>query len=123
MSGIIGMTLLIGIILVFAIGLYTAIGIVIYRDAKAHGMPAGMWTAAAILIPNLIGVIIYLVVRSTKEKDMYCSNCNAPVEKDYNICPQCKGVFEEMCKVCNKAIKEGQTTCPYCGSEIGRAHV
>lgn len=117
MSGSVTMVLLVGLMFLFIIGLYVAIGIIIYRDAKAHELPAGVWTTVAILIPNLIGVILYLVVRANKEKAMYCSNCKTKVEKDYNICPQCKGIFEETCKVCNKPVQEGQVFCPYCGAE------
>ncbi len=117
MIGAIGMTVVVAMIFAFIIGVYTVLGIVIYKDAKAYEMPAAMWTAVALLVPNMIGVIIYLVVRSSKEKNVYCSNCNTKVEKDYNICPKCKGVFEEVCQVCNKAIKEEQMICPYCGSE------
>lgn len=118
MAGSVVMVLLVGVVLLFIIGFYVALGMIIYKDAKAHGMPAGVWTLVALLIPNLIGVIIYLVVRANKEKNVYCSKCKTQVEQDYNICPQCQAIFEEVCQVCNKAIKEDQSICPYCGSEV-----
>ena len=41
------------------------VGIYVFRDAKSRGMNAAMWTLIAILVPSLIGFIIYLLVRGS----------------------------------------------------------
>ncbi|MEG0580389.1 MAG: zinc ribbon domain-containing protein, partial [Niameybacter sp.] len=94
-----------------------ALGIVIYKDAKAHDMSGALWTAIAVLGPNFIGVIIYLIVRSNVEKKYNCSNCKAEVRADYNMCPSCQGVFEKVCHVCKRAVSGEVAYCPYCGTK------
>lgn len=121
MVGSIVMTLMLAAIMVIPIGLMIALGVVVYKDAKAHHMSAGLWTAVAILAPNFIGVIIYLVVRSNQEKIYTCSNCGVDVKEDYNMCPNCKSVFEKICHVCKRAINNDVAYCPYCGTEVDEA--
>src|SRR6185295_14796327 len=36
----------------------------IYGDAKRRGMRAGLWAALAFFIPNMIGIILYFILRS-----------------------------------------------------------
>lgn len=121
MSDMVTTITMIGVmVLIFAIpvGLLISLGVVIYKDAKAHNMSAGLWTAVAVLAPNLIGVIIYLVVRSNQEKKFNCSNCQAEVKADYNICPSCQAVFENTCEACKHAISTQMDYCPYCGTQV-----
>lgn len=117
MGNLIGLGV-IALIMLVPIGLMIAVGVVVYKDAKAHHLSAGLWTTVAIIAPNFIGVIIYLVVRSNQEKLYTCSNCNTEVKEDYNICPSCKSVFEKICHVCKHAIKNDVAYCPYCGTEV-----
>lgn len=107
-----------GIVLLIMIGLLIAVGRVVYKDAKAHDMNAGGWTAIAILVPNFIGLIIYLVVRNNHEKKYQCSSCKKEVKKDYNVCPNCQAVFGASCSACKHAVSEDMTYCPYCGNAI-----
>lgn len=100
------------------VGLMITLGVVVYKDAKAHNMSAGLWTAVAVLAPNFIGVIIYLIVRSNQEKKLNCSNCHAEVKSDYNMCPNCQAVFENTCEVCKHAVNTQMAYCPYCGAHI-----
>lgn len=109
--------------LFFMMGVLIAIGCIIYRDAKEHNLKAGMWTAIAMLIPNFIGLVIYLVVRNDVEKEGKCSACGTKILSDYNICPGCKGVFERMCKKCNNVLKEEVSICPYCGESINMLEI
>ena len=103
--------------LVAVVALMVATGIVIYKDAKTHGMNGWMWAAIAVFAPNFIGVILYLIIRHGAEKQYECSKCGSEVKASYNICPNCKGVFESMCSVCNNGIKSNMAYCPYCGNE------
>lgn len=103
---------------VVAVSLLIATGIVICKDANAHGMKGGLWALIAVFGPNFIGVIIYLIVRHGVEKQYSCSNCGIRVEANYNICPSCKGTFEKMCGVCKNAVKGNMAYCPYCGNKV-----
>lgn len=100
------------------VGVLIALGRVVYKDAKAMGMNAGLWTAVVILVPNLMGLVIYLVVRNNAKKQYHCSNCGESVKEDYNLCPNCKSLFEKICHVCKNAVKSNMTYCPYCGNKV-----
>lgn len=93
------------------------LGLIIYKDAEAYGMPPLKWALIAACVPNLIGVVLYLVARSKVEKELFCSNCKSPVEKDFNLCPNCACVFENTCHVCKKAVHATNEICPYCGAK------
>lgn len=45
------------------------IGVLIYRDAQARQMdPPILWALVAALVPSFIGLIIYFIVRSTRNR-------------------------------------------------------
>ena len=98
--------------------LVIALGVVVFKDAKAHNMNPWGWTALALIVPNFIGLIIYLVVRSNAEKEYSCSNCKEIVKKDYNLCPNCQAVFERTCPFCKRAVDGEHPYCPYCGQKV-----
>src|SRR5215471_5720480 len=45
----------------------------VYGDARRRGMPAGLWVVLVLLIPNLIGFIVYLILRRSIFAP--CPNC------------------------------------------------
>jgi len=59
----------------------------IYGDAKRRGMPAALWVAIAILVPNMIGFILYFALR--KPLLSACANCGQGVMLDQKFCPSC----------------------------------
>ncbi len=65
-SGLIFFIVLWFIIILVAIAVPIVIGVLVYRDAKRQEMstPLG-WALVAALAPSLIGLVIYLVVRSS----------------------------------------------------------
>jgi len=64
----------------------------IYGDAKRRQMPAVAWVIAALLIPNLIGFILYFLFRQA---------------------------LLEPCRHCGKPIRAGEAFCSKCGSPQG----
>jgi hypothetical protein len=60
----------------------------VYADARRRAMPAVPWTLVAIFVPNLLGFLLYFVLRR-------------PIASP---CPQC-----------GQAITPGQRFCPWCG--------
>lgn len=88
-----GMLFVIGMIIVLFLCLVVAMGLWTYRDAKARGLEAGVWTAVVILIPNFIGLLLYFLVgrkqeqvrcpacgKSTERRKPYCANCGQPLD-------------------------------------------
>lgn len=69
--------------MVFAI----IVSIYVYKDAKKRNMNEWMWMTIAVYIPNLLGLIIYLVMRNNIKK--CCSNCGKQIEMEFLLCPYC----------------------------------
>ncbi len=64
----------------------------IYADAKRRSMPPVLWVAVAIMVPNMIGFILYFALR--------------------------KPLFS-ACAYCGQGVMPGQKFCPSCGREQG----
>ena len=112
LPGLIAIMVLLGI-LVGALGLL--IGYV-NRDAKRRGMNATLWTILVIVIPNLIGYIIYFLAREPK---LYpCPQCGGTVSARFNFCPKCKFNLHPTCPECKHEIRQGDRFCPYCAHDL-----
>ena len=62
------------------------VGVYVFRDASRRGMNAALWTLIAVLVPILVGFIIYLLVRSSYP-DLKCPQCGTPVRESPVRCP------------------------------------
>ena len=80
-------------------------------------MDAALWTAVAVLVPGLIGIIIYLIVRGNNT-DVICPACEKESSNDYLRCPHCGNSLKACCKNCNTVIDPLWKLCPQCGTEI-----
>lgn len=107
--------LLVLIPLIFGIPIFVAV--YVYRDANKRGMNAVLWMLIALLTPSLLGLIIYLLVRSNYS-DLTCPNCNAPVEESYVVCPNCRTKLRPTCDVCSTPVQTTWKVCPHCGNEL-----
>lgn len=104
-------------------GIVTALAIVggsfilligyIYRDAKRRGMSPILWTLVAILVPYLIGVLLYFVVREPLPYP--CPHCGVTVTSRFNYCPSCQSTLRPNCPQCRREISPDDRFCPYCG--------
>ncbi|MFH0749015.1 MAG: zinc ribbon domain-containing protein [Candidatus Bathyarchaeota archaeon] len=79
----------------FLIGLLLCIWV--YRDAQQRGMNGALWLII-VLIANIVGLLIYLVVRdpvkpypppATYSTNQYCKYCGSPLSPDARFCPKC----------------------------------
>jgi len=105
-------------LLLIVIGLLTVISIFIYKDAPKHDMDPWMWMCIAVFVPNLLGLLIYLIVRSdNKTPKIKCISCGNKVNKDYNICPYCGNSLNCNCSECGTKISPNWILCPKCGTE------
>jgi hypothetical protein len=59
----------------------------VYGDARRRGMPAALWTLLVVLIPNMIGFIVYFILR----RGIFapCANCGRGAEVGQIYCSQC----------------------------------
>jgi len=89
----------------------------ILADAKRRGMRAVMWLLLAIFIPDMIGVILYFVMRDPLS--IPCPNCGHLARGAFTFCPNCGGELLRTCRVCRKKIEPGWKNCAYCGAPLG----
>ncbi len=100
----------------------------VYRDAERRGMNGVLW-ALLVFIGNLIGLLIYLIVRSnnaassregptTRPSSQKCPNCQLPLSPSYAFCPNCGASLQPVCPQCKKPVEKGWKACPHCGEEL-----
>lgn len=107
-----------GLTAVFAliVGLIIGISIFVYIDAPKRGLDPWLWMTIAVYIPNLIGLIIYLVMRNNSHH--ICNNCKNRFSRDLSICPYCGVNHEKRCGKCDSVIDSDWKVCPYCESPL-----
>lgn len=89
------------------------IGVYVYRDASRRGMNAILWAFVTALVPSLIGLLIYLLVRGNYS-DLRCPRCDTPVNEQFVICPKCGVKFRPSCPNCATPVEPDWKLCPKC---------
>jgi hypothetical protein len=59
----------------------------VYADARRRNMPHIPWTLVAAVVPNLLGFLLYFVLR--KPLASPCPHCGQPKTPDQLFCPWC----------------------------------
>lgn len=96
----------------------------VYRDAERRGMNGILW-ALLVFIGNIIGLIIYLILRSdaafatkTEPATQTCPKCQKQVSVSYTFCPYCAAKLHTVCPECGKPIEKDWKACPHCGEKL-----
>jgi hypothetical protein len=100
----------------------------VYRDAERRGMNGVLW-ALLVFIGNLIGLLIYLIVRSSngstakevttpQPSSQTCPSCQLPLSPTYVFCPSCGTRLRSDCPKCRKPIDKDWKVCPHCGEKL-----
>lgn len=108
--------------------IWIAIVIWVFRDAEQRGMSGILW-ALLVLIGNLIGLLIYLIMRqehasSHQEQTVQtrqtvtCHSCAKILDKDFIYCPHCGTGLQQTCAQCSKPIESAWKVCPHCGKSL-----
>ncbi|MCK7478074.1 MAG: zinc ribbon domain-containing protein [Candidatus Moduliflexus flocculans] len=107
--------------------LWGALLIWVYRDAEKRGMSGILWLLL-VLIGNVIGLLIYAIVRSeTPVKRRGRSACGATGEMSglretlsagYVFCPHCGRNLTRTCPACGKPVEGSWKACPACGAGL-----
>jgi hypothetical protein len=104
-----------GMLLLFLVAI-VGVWFYVYHDAVRRGMNPWLWTAIAIFTPNLLGILIYLIVR--KPLMMECPDCRARLESQLLYCPHCGRQFKQKCPACNAVVEQGFQFCGGCGASL-----
>ena len=59
----------------------------VFADARRRAMPPAAWMFVAMLVPNLLGFLLYFVFRKPVSRP--CAYCGQPVNVDQRFCPSC----------------------------------
>jgi len=95
----------------------------VYRDAERRGMNGLLW-ALLVLIGNVIGLIIYLIVRSESAARLQpaccekCPSCGTEVRAGFAFCPNCGKSMKPVCPNCKKPVQADWKACPHCGTSL-----
>lgn len=112
-----------GIFLVVILALVAGMALYVSKDAKVHDMNPFLWVLVVVFVPNFLGLVIYLIVRSSALKKSACYECGKLVENDYAICPFCKTELTQHCRSCDKVLSPEWRSCPHCGQEVDAEQV
>lgn len=99
----------------------------VYRDAERRGMNGVLW-ALLVLIGNLIGLLIYLIVRTDSipgtltqrgsPATTLCPSCQKSVDAGFAFCPLCGTQLHRTCPQCGKSVESTWKACPHCGAKL-----
>ena len=84
----------------------------IWADAKRRGMSPVLWLLVSLLMPYLIGAILYFAVREPLPMD--CPQCGRKVNTHFNFCPDCQ--FNLRPKYPQR--RPSDRFCPYCSASL-----
>jgi RNA polymerase subunit RPABC4/transcription elongation factor Spt4 len=115
------------------LALWVLVLIWVYRDAERRGMSGILWLLL-VLIGNVIGLLIYAIVRSERPVKLEvggggaglgaisgkCPGCGNAVAADHAFCPYCgkKLVQAPSCPACGKPVEGSWKVCPVCGTGL-----
>jgi len=106
--------------------LWIAVIVWVYRDAESRGMSGVLW-ALIVFIGHLVGLLIYLIVRSdhpiaapaaNRVQVSACAKCGKTVGKDYTYCPHCGERMQSVCPKCGKPVDKSWQACPHCSEKL-----
>jgi hypothetical protein len=86
------------------------------QDAKRRGMGQLLWTLLAMFVPNMIGLLLYFLLR--KPLPEVCPKCGTLVEKGFHYCSKCGCTLTPTCPHCGQSVQRDYVCCPYCGKAL-----
>jgi len=107
------------------LAIWIAIIVWVYSDAEKRGLSGVLW-ALIVFILHLLGLLIYLIVRSdhpirapsSPVQASACSKCGKEVGKDFTFCPHCGERRQPVCPKCAKPVEKSWQVCPRCGEKL-----
>ena len=88
----------------------------VYRDAQRRGMRHVMWTLLVMFIPNMIGFILYFILRDPILQG--CRQCGAGYPYGFRLLPKCGAPRAQTCPQCRRQVEPDWTHCAQCGAKL-----
>ena len=95
---------------------YLLLIVYVNRDSKRRGMSPLLWSLVAILVPNLLGILLYFVLRQPLVRA--CPQCGNAVQTVFNFCPRCSYKLAPSCPQCQHIVGVNDDYCPYYGTSL-----
>lgn len=93
---------------------WLALAVWVYLDAKNRSYNPVLWGGLA-LITNLVGLIMYLMVRPDQKS---CPQCFVDLYQEHKVCPYCGYHLKDICYECGSSIEDDWSYCAECGEKI-----
>jgi RNA polymerase subunit RPABC4/transcription elongation factor Spt4 len=120
-----------GLMGLMIIAIWIAVVVWVYKDAEKRGLAGVLW-ALLVFFTHFIGLIIYVLIRSShpvrapsdehparpRTAPPACLKCGRPVDRDHSYCPSCGDSLRSVCPKCGKDTQKGWSVCPYCGEKL-----
>jgi double zinc ribbon protein len=135
-----GLTIVIDLMIVFAVVLYLSLIYWTFADARRRiADPALVACSTVASMFPYVGTIIYMVLRppeyleDVRERELemqaaearlyqleyeLCPHCDYRVERDFVRCPSCLRKLKDRCVSCTRPLDRSWTICPYCETEV-----
>lgn len=119
--------------------IWACVALWVYRDAEKRDLNGLLW-GLFVLIGNVIGLIIYLILRGTSpqveptghriapagnaasasadDPELPCPGCAKPVRASFVACPYCARPLKTACTSCGRDLETDWKACPYCGQHV-----
>jgi predicted RNA-binding Zn-ribbon protein involved in translation (DUF1610 family) len=85
-------------------------------DSRRRGMRPVLWVLLAFFIPNMIGIILYFILRNPLLRA--CPQCGTKSAATFAFCPSCGAALSDACPSCRSAVEPGWSHCPKCGTAL-----
>jgi len=94
----------------------------VLSDARRRGMPRAFLWGLFALLGNVVGLVVYVLVRGEQRTQRPCSTCGRPVASDHAACPYCGALAQtskRTCQRCHNELELEWRFCPYCRTDAG----
>jgi len=88
----------------------------VYGDARRRGMNQVLWAFLAVLIPYMVGVILYFILREPLL--VSCPGCGTPARKGHAYCASCGTAVRAACPQCRQPVEPAWRNCARCGAVL-----
>jgi len=96
----------------------------VLADARKRGLRRPFFWALLALLGNVIGAVVYVLVRDEQPTQRSCDACGRLVSSGHAACPWCgslQSTSRRSCGQCRNDLDPGWRFCPYCRTEVGSA--
>jgi len=117
--------------MLFIVLIAALVGRYVYLDARTRGMNVWLWVLITMYVPNLIGLLLYIIIR--KPQGSYpanhsqpamqapshpCYTCSQIIPDTFEFCPNCGSQQQSHCPSCQTPVIMGWQYCPGCGKRM-----